>query len=54
MLNTLYLGHVRSAVERTSRNQGDDALLRNQGILKANISWAARLASQPDNLLAMK
>lgn len=29
---------VRSAVERTSSNQGNDAILRYQGTLKANSS----------------
>ena len=44
---------IRSAVERTPSNQGNDALLRYQGILKANTSWKARLANLPDNLIAM-
>lgn len=38
------LKDVRSAVERTSRNQGNDAILRYQGALDANTSWIARLA----------
>lgn len=44
---------LRSAVERTSRNQGNDAILRCQGILKANTSYVARLVKQLDNLTAM-
>lgn len=44
---------VRSAIERTSSNQGNDAILRYQGTLKANTSGIARLANLPDNLIAM-
>lgn len=44
---------VRSAIERTSSNQGNDAILRYQGTLKANTSCIARLANLPDNLIAM-
>lgn len=44
---------VRSAVELTSSNQGNDAILRYQGIRKENTSWIARLANLPDNLMVM-
>lgn len=42
-----------SALERTPRNQGNDALLGYQGALKANTSWVARLTNLLDNLKAM-
>lgn len=44
---------VRDVHERTSRNQGDDAIFRYQAILKANTSWLARLADLQDNLTAV-